>query len=127
MGLDMYLYKKSARACDKGSTGACGGLFPLAPKSEGMEEIGYWRKAYAVCDFIFQQLGKNFDESNLEKLYMSEKDIQAVLSEAKWHIEEEVFEDDWEEEDWKDTINIMELALKAIRNEDASIFFEVWY
>lgn len=127
MGLDMYLYKKSHKSVDKGSTGACGGMFPLAPKSEGMEEIGYWRKAYKVCDFIFDRLGKNYDECNLEKLYMSEEDVEAVLKEAKFREEENYYEDDWEEEDWKNTKTIMEKALEAIHNEDALIFFEVWY
>ena len=65
MGLDQYLKAKTNSVKHKPSTGACGGLFPLAPSDNGTTEIGYWRKAYDVSDYLRQVL-EIYDDFNLE-------------------------------------------------------------
>lgn len=127
MGLDMYLFKKSKTSCDKGATGACGGLFPLAPKSDGMEEIGYWRKHYTLMDFICNLLNVEYGEINCEKLEMTLQQIEKVISECKFREEEDYYEDDYDKSWWEATLPIFEKAKSAIEDEDAHIYFECWY
>lgn len=87
MGLDMYLFKRSHMAdASRGATGACGGLFPFAPSTGGKEEIGYWRKAYKVCDFILELLNKNYDEVNCKDLRVKKAFCQQILNEAKYRL-----------------------------------------
>ena len=52
MGLDQYLRARTKTVEHKSCRGACGGLFPIAPKDYGTTEIGYWRKAYDVSDYL---------------------------------------------------------------------------
>ena len=40
-------------------------MFPIAPADKGTTEIGYWRKAYAVSDYLRQVL-EIYDDFNLE-------------------------------------------------------------
>ena len=56
MGLDQYLKARTKTVEHKSCRGACGGLFPIAPKDNGTTEIGYWRKAYDVSDYLRQVL-----------------------------------------------------------------------
>ncbi len=65
MGLDQYLRARTNTIEQKSSRGACGGLFPIAPTDKGTTEIGYWRKAYAVSDYLRQVL-EIYDDFNLE-------------------------------------------------------------
>lgn len=129
MGLDMYLFKKSKLAdTSKGATGACGGLFPIAPATYGkMEEIGYWRKAYSVCDYILMLLDTPYLDVNCKNLRVKKAYCEEILQKAKRKLEEEDFQDDWEKENWKDTITIFKRALEAIEKEKAQIYFHIWY
>ena len=65
MGLDQYLRAKTKSVKQKSSRGACDGLFPIAPANKGTTEIGYWRKAYDVSDYLRQVL-EIYDDFNLE-------------------------------------------------------------
>lgn len=65
MGLDQYLRARTNSIEQKSSRGACGGLFPVAPADKGTTEIVYWRKAYAVSNYLRQVL-EIYDDFNLE-------------------------------------------------------------
>ena len=76
MGLDQYLRARTNTIEQKSSRGACGGLFPIAPADKGTTEIGYWRKAYAVSDYLvfiekmcYNQYGINYlNEKQKERI-----------------------------------------------------------
>ena len=128
MGLDMYLFKRSQRAdASKGATGACGGLFPFAPSTKGKEEIGYWRKAYQVCDYILGLLGKSDVDVNCKDLRVKKAFCEQILKEAIHRVEQNEFKDEWDKSDWEDTVDIFQRALTAIDQEQAQIYFHIWY
>lgn len=83
MGLDQYLRAKTNSIEQKSSRGACGGLFPIAPADKGTTEIGYWRKAYAVSDYLRQVL-EIYDDFNLEnKKYLTTKCLKLSTTQMK--------------------------------------------
>lgn len=126
MGLDQYLYKKvKEHRGETHSTGACGGLFPLAPATDGMIEIGYWRKAYKVNEAIMDMVFTG-GEDNCVKFPMSKQACMKIMQQARAGQKDDTLEDD-EREDWKQTEQIMKTALHAIQTEDAEIFYEIWY
>lgn len=127
MGLDMYLRAKTETMAPKQSRGACNGLFPLAPADNGTTEIGYWRKAYAVQRYLRETLSIG-GEFNLEDKEISYEQILEIIKDAKSIIEEGDFEDEWEKEDWQDTLKYFEMA-KQIKEKDpnAKIFYMEWY
>lgn len=127
MGLDMYLFKRSQRAdASRGATGACGGLFPFAPSTKGKEEIGYWRKAYSVCEYILNLLDKNYDEVDCKDLRVKKAFCEQILNEAKERLKMDYLDED-DEYDWKKTVDIFTRALEAIDKEQAQIYFHIWY
>lgn len=99
MGLDMYLKVKhkpqneleaiATAIEDKKTTltGACGGLFSIAPDDNGCEEIGYWRKAYDQRDIILDNIASYGDredgEDNCVDFYISPEEVDKILAEAK--------------------------------------------
>lgn len=102
MGLDMYLDAKTKLSGfgKNESTGACGGLFPIAPKmKEERVEIGYWRKAYEVCDTILWRVGNQSEDTNCVDFYLSKEDCESILRTAEERIEEENYNNEWEKQD----------------------------
>ena len=81
MGLDQYLRARTNTIEQKSSRGACGGLFPIAPADKGTTEIGYWRKAYAVSDYLRQVL-EIYDDFNLEDKEISYNKVLEIIDYA---------------------------------------------
>ena len=117
MGLDMYLEAKYKGQKDSGLRGACGGLFPLAPKSDN-EEIGYWRKNYDLSDFLWKQLDIT-EDMNCESIEMSEQDLLDVINFCEGKLKKN--------QEWQYTLDVFNKALNLMRNEDATIYYLEWY
>ena len=81
MGLDQYLRAKTKSVKQKSSRGACDGLFPIAPANKGTTEIGYWRKAYDVSDYLRQVLEIS-DDFNLEDKEISYNKVVEIIDYA---------------------------------------------
>ena len=161
MGLDMYLkvkypHKPQNRLeaineeVNKNTTkltGACGGLFGVAPADNGCEEIGYWRKAYGVRDLIFGTINSclGAEEDNCVDFLITEEEVDTILKVAEEKIEEikSSYENynpndpDGDENpgldtgllyDWESTADFFARA-KDIYSKypDAEIYFEQWY
>ena len=75
----MYLRAKTTVREHKDPTGACSGLFGLAPASKGTTEIGYWRKAYDQLDLITDYV----DGDCCDNLYIKKKDVLEILKRSK--------------------------------------------
>lgn len=128
MGLDMYLLAKKGEVKQENALLVMNGAFgfPLGIKTE-KEQIGYWRKAYSVNDFILETLDVYEEDVNCEELKMDLNHIEGIIDEANFRIDENYFSSDWEEEDWKDTLRIMEKAKDLITNQNAEIYYCIWY
>lgn len=141
MGLDQYLVAKFKDVKETNNlTGACGGLFPMAPKSD-KTEIGYWRKFYKLDDLIREEkqfTDDEWDEKNCEDIRLTKADckyIQSYAEEEVYALEEwyegnmgrlENSEDFWDYQDWETTIDIMKKAIKMIEEDKAKIYYKYW-
>lgn len=127
MGLDQYLRAKTNSVKQKSATGACGGLFPVAPADKGTTEIGYWRKAYSVSDYLRQILEID-DEFNLQDKEISYEQIIDIINHAKNVIQEKLFEDEYEKSDWQDVVTAFTKAKRILEKDAAAqIFYMEWY
>ena len=145
MGLDQYLlakFKEGKKVETDNLTGACGGLFGIAPRSD-KTEIGYWRKFYKLDGLVEEYYEENLAEGqegyetmNCKDIELSKKFCQEMMDYAKeeiaeiieWHDgePEEDNEDYWNLRDWESTAEIFEKAIKLIDEEDAKIFYKYW-
>lgn len=133
MGLDQYL-RTNAPTGQEHATGACGGLFPLAPKmGEDQREIGYWRKNYRLNEYLLEELGlgNDYEDVNCEDLPMTEDQIEDVISYAKGRKEllEEGYDcdDGWYDiSDWEYTMKTFKKALK-LKQQGYDIIYSIWY
>lgn len=138
MGLDQWLYAKTSKRELNDHTGVCSGLFGMVPAaSDGMVEIGYWRKAYDQEDLIFEVTGGNFNDTG--NLPITKEEIDMILAKAKVILEThdfdlEIGEDlttgsaTWQcKHKWEETIKFFTEA-KAILEEDpkAEIYYHRW-
>jgi len=140
VGLDQYLVAKFKDARETNNlTGACGGLFPLAPKSD-KTEIGYWRKFYKLDEIIRDQ--KEISEDEWDKLNC--EDIPLTLEDCTWlkdYASEEILalrewwndeepdqnnDDYWDYQEWSATLDIFEKAIKLIKDEGAQVYYKYW-
>lgn len=165
MGLDMYLKVKyppkpqnELEAINEDVnkdttrlTGACGGLFGVAPADNGCEEIGYWRKAYSVRDLIMGTIASccGAKEDNCVDFLITKEEVNTILAAAEEEVEkiksyyknhkldedeDDVYDRYFIEEDpdeldkWESTVDFFTKA-KDIYNEypDAKIYYEQWY
>ena len=127
MGLDQYLRAKTNSVKQKHSRGACDGLFPIGPADNGTTEIGYWRKAYSVSTFLRETLDI-CDDFNLEDKEIHYDKVLSIIDYAKDVLEERTFEDEYEEQDWKDTVKYFTKAKNILeQDKDAQIFYMEWY
>ena len=127
MGLDQYLRARTTTLETKRSRGACDGLFPIAPSDNGTTEIGYWRKAYSVSDFLRQTLDINGD-FNLEDAEINYDTVLSILSYAEEYIECKHYKDEYEKYDWENTVMAFTKAKEILENDpDAQIFYMEWY
>lgn len=127
MGLDQYLRAKTSIVEQKSSRGACGGLFPLAPKDNGTTEIGYWRKAYAVSDYLRDLLFID-GEFNLEDEPLDYFEVLEVIDHATNLLQEDEFDDPYEKMDWEDVKVAFTKAKYILENDpSAEIFYMEWY
>ena len=120
----------------KHSTGACGGLFPLAPTNkldeEELTEIGYWRKNYKLQDFLFDEIiDCEGEDPNLTKFLLNEDQIKRLVKFAKGekrYIEETGDDDDgwYDVGQWEYTIKTFNKALRLNRQGN-DIYYECWY
>ena len=127
MGLDQYLRAKTNSIQHKSSRGACNGLFFIAPADNGTTEIGYWRKAYAVSDYLRQVLEIDND-FNLEDKEISYDKVLEILDYANETLEEKSFKDEYEMLDWQDTVKAFTKAKQILETDpDAKIYYMEWY
>ena len=127
MGLDQYLRAKTNSIQHKSSRGACNGLFFIAPADNGTTEIGYWRKAYAVSDYLRQVLEIDND-FNLEDKEISYDKVLEILDYANETLEQKSFKDEYEMLDWQDTIEAFTKAKQILETDpDAEIYYMEWY
>ena len=127
MGLDQYLKAKTNSVKHKPSTGACGGLFPIAPKDNGTSEIGYWRKAYAVSSYLRNTLEID-DDFNLEYKEISYEKVLEIIEYAKNLLNENAFEYEYEKRDWQDVVTAFTKAKWFLDNDsNAQIYYMEWY
>jgi len=122
MGLDMYLKAKSEtfKRQAKTLTGACGGLFPIAPKANGYREMGYWRKAYDLQDEIMgivrQNLGvENLDEDNCVDFKLTKENLEDLV---RWSMDND---DSYSGDIFKKTLKLIKTDPKA------EIVYYQWY
>ena len=136
MGLDQYLIIKPGKKQEGGSetlTGACGGLFPLAPRREDGEiEAGYWRKAYNFDDFMWDEVIKpeveEIEDVNLERYELSKDQVKMILETAKAMVAEDDFTYDWDREDWEHTVEVFEPVLTLMDlDPDAKVYYMIWF
>jgi len=145
MGLDQYLRAKTTKREYQGATGACSGLFGLAPDDEGMVEIGYWRKAYDQDNLISRYAEA---DNGCNNRLIKKEDIDSIIKEAKHILKTHKFDKEdgfditesteiedfisystWQSKrKWKDTIRFFTDA-KTILKEDpeAEIYYCTWY
>ena len=127
MGLDQYLRAKTNSIQHKSSRGACNGLFFIAPADNGTTEIGYWRKAYAVSDYLRQVLEIDND-FNLEDKAISYDKVLEILDYANETLEQKSFKDEYEMLDWQDTVKAFTKAQQILETDpDAEIYYMEWY
>jgi len=127
MGLDQYLRAKTKSVEHKPTRGACGGLFPIAPADKGTTEIGYWRKAYAVSDYLRQVL-EIYDEFNLEDKEIPYRKVIEIIDYANEQLERNKFENGYEKADWQDVVTAFTKAKEILENDpDAEIYYMEWY
>lgn len=127
MGLDQYLRAKTNTVERKSATGACGGIFPIAPADNGTTEIGYWRKAYSVSDYLRETLDID-DGFNLEDREITYDQILCIIKHAENLIQEDVFEDEYEKADWTNVVTAFTKAKYILEQDaEAEIFYMEWY
>ncbi len=124
MGLDQYLRARTNSIKHKSSRGACGGMFPIAPADRGTTEIGYWRKAYAVSDYLRQVL-EIYDDFNLEDKEISYNKVLEIIDYANKKLERKSFENEYEMRDWQDTVEAFTKAKQILEN-DPDAKFIIW-
>ena len=126
MGLDQYLRAKTKSVKQKSSRGACDGLFPIAPANKGTTEIGYWRKAYDVSDYLRQVL-EIYDDFNLEDKEISYNKVVEIIDYANEQLERNKFESEYERADWQDVVTAFAKAKEILENDpDAEIYYMEW-
>lgn len=127
MGLDQYLRARTKTVKHKSCRGACGRLFPIAPKDNGTTEIGYWRKAYDVSDYLRQVL-EIYDDFNLEDKEISYNKVVEIIDYANEQLERNKFENEYERADWQDVVTAFTKAKEILENDpDAEIYYMEWY
>ena len=127
MGLDQYLRAKTKSVKQKSSRGACDGLFPIAPANKGTTEIGYWRKAYDVSDYLRQVL-EIYDDFNLEDKEISYNKVVEIIDYANEQLERNKIEIGYERVDWQDVVTAFTKAKQILDNDpDAEIYYMEWY
>lgn len=134
MGLDMYLRAKTNMREYKGSTGACNGIFPIAPNDYGMVEIGYWRKAYDQQELIKEVINHTIINDHY---LITKEEVDTIIERATEIINTHKFDEDGYDLDdgdtfnskskWEDTIAFFKEA-KKIYEEDpnAEIYYLEW-
>ena len=126
MGLDQYLRARTNTIEQKPSRGACGGLFPIAPADKGTTEIGYWRKAYAVSDYLRQVL-EIYDDFNLEDKEISYNKVLEIIDYASEMLERKSFRNEYKMSDWQETVEAFTKAKQILENNQAEIYYLEWY
>ena len=127
MGLDQYLRARTKTVAQKPSRGAFDGLFPIAPASKDTTEIGYWRKAYDVSDYLRNVLEVD-DEFNLEDKEISYDKVLEILDYANDKIDSNDFEYEYELRDWQKVVTAFTKAKEILENDpDAEIYYLEWY
>lgn len=129
MGLDQYLIMKRKNEKKETVLGIMNGAFPMGIKSEG-EQIGYFRKAYTVSDCILEELGilDSEEDHNCKDLKLTKENIENIITDAQWHLDEEAYQDEWEKHDWEDAVKIFDNALKILKdNPDVEIYYKEWF
>ena len=141
MGLDQYLRAKTTKREYKGATGACTGMFPIAPADNGMVEIGYWRKAYDQDDLIASIMTSPYEECG--NRLITKEECQEILDEAKRILETHQFDPEDENDisedydgtytwmsktKWENTVKFFTEALKILEEDpDAEIYYCTWF
>lgn len=140
MGLDMYLEVKRAKGPEgqTGLTGACGGLFGLAPASDN-EEVGYWRKFYELDNFI-SNLQHRESEDNAEAVELTTAQLFAIMQYCvekandfvkgeditEYEANGDLLDYEYTVAQWTDAANTFGKALQMALNGD-TVYYRNWY
>lgn len=102
-------------------------MFPIAPADKGTTEIGYWRKAYAVSDYLRQVL-EIYDDFNLEDKEISYNKVLEIIDYANEMLERKSFRDEYERSDWQNAVKAFMKAKQILEKDpDAEIYYMEWY
>lgn len=138
MGLDQYLRAKTTKREYKGPTGACSGIFPIAPEDHGMVEIGYWRKAYDQDILISMTASGHYDDN--DDLRILPEEVDAIIDKVTNILATHRFDEDgydldnddnptWQSKrKWEDTLEFFKEAKKILEEDsEAEIYYHIWY
>lgn len=141
MGLDQYLRAKTTSRKYKGATGACNGIFGVAPDDEGMVEIGYWRKAYDQHELIVSNIEAAHHTEPCENIPITREEVLDILEQSEKILKTHKFNKDGDDitkncelfgtymckQKWEDTVEFFTEA-KNILEEDseAEIYYCSW-
>lgn len=92
-----------------------------------ISELGYWRKAYDVSDYLRQVL-EIYDDFNLEDKEISYNKVVEIIDYANEQLERNKFESEYERTDWRDVVTAFTKAKEILENDpDAEIYYMEWY
>lgn len=144
MGLDQWLYAKTTKRELNNHTGVCSGLFNMIPAaSNGMIEIGYWRKAYDQEDVIYKLThGREDSQGNLP---ITLNEVIDILETAEYILNNHNFDEDSGEDlthydvwsssratwqsmrKWSDTVKFFTEAKQILKEDpEAKIYYHRW-
>lgn len=136
MGLDQYLRAKTTKREYKGATGACSGIFNVAPEDNGMVELGYWRKAYDQSEVIIENAIENVGDCTYR---IDREGCKRIIDTAKNILSTHKFDEDGYDEDsfmgtfcsnykWEDTIKFFEDALSLFdEDSEMELYYLEWF
>lgn len=154
MGMDQWLMAKTKETQYlTEATGACSGLFPMAPNIEGCQQIWYWRKAYDQDDYITEVLASFAAlpievDYNCKPLKVTEEEATKIIAHAKHVLATHIFDEEgydvtgcrnncgwmasgttWESNrKWEEVIQAFTIAKEIYEKDpDAEVYYFVWY
>ena len=127
MGLDMFFVMKRPEIQESSVLAACGGLIGVGIETEGVE-VGYLRKAYSVNDYILELLNVDYEEANCKEYLLTDDIIKSIINEVEFREDENYYEDDWDEDDWKNLNKIMNnIKNNAEKNPGSQFYYIIWH
>ena len=125
MGLDMF-FTIRVNDTDNDLLKCMNGGFPLAIRSKG-KQIGYFRKAYSIHDYLMELLEVNHEDINCEPLQLDDIHLKAIRGEIEFRFDSDYFIDDWDKEDWEELKDLMDKIKELQKDPNVEFFYTAWY